>query len=203
MSNIEIVSVHYKTPEYIYEQYESVRKFYPSHKYRIIDGSDDKKKYFEDLESKDPNFSVERKGYNIHHGPGMDYAIKTSKMDYLFIIDSDISLIKPTIEKMMEVFKGYSVGLKLIMDSTGHEHYQKPERPKENFIYEYVHPYCMLISKKRYLDFHPFIKHGSPCIRAMIDIHNKKKQEELVDFKIQDFINFKKRGTRNKWGLNI
>jgi GT2 family glycosyltransferase len=203
MNNVEIISVHYKTPEYIYEQYESIRKFYPFFKYRIIDGSDDNKKYFQDLESKDNNFIVERKGFNIHHGPGMDYAIKTSKMDYLLILDSDISLKSPPIEEMLNIFKGYSVGKKLIMDSTGHEHPQKPERPIQNFIYEYIHPYCMLISKKRYLDFHPFVKHGSPCIKSMIDIHNKNKQNELVDFDIKKFVNFRTKGTRDKWGLNI
>ena len=60
--NAEIVSVHYKTPDYIYEQYASVRKFYPFLPYRIIDGSDDGKIYFRDLEEKDTNFHVERLG---------------------------------------------------------------------------------------------------------------------------------------------
>ena len=58
MNDIEIVSVHYKTPDYIYSQYNSVRKFYPSLKYRIIDGLDDGKNYFQDLEIKDSNFYI-------------------------------------------------------------------------------------------------------------------------------------------------
>ena len=50
MGKVKIVSVHYKTPDLIYNQYNSVRKFYPEIKYEIIDGSDDGKKYFVDLE---------------------------------------------------------------------------------------------------------------------------------------------------------
>ena len=38
------------------------------------------------------NFNVKRFGYNIHHGPGMDYAIKNSNYEYQLILDSDVSL---------------------------------------------------------------------------------------------------------------
>ncbi len=172
-------------------------------KYTVIDGSDNGEIYFKDLEESDTNFNVKRFGYNIHHGPGMDYGIRTSQFNYLLIIDSDVTLKKPLVYEMFKVFKGYSVGKKIIMDSTGHEFNQKPDRDKNSFIYEYIHPYCMLISKKRYLDFHPFIKHGSPCIKSMIDVYNKKCLNELTDFKITDYIELKTKGTRSVWGLNI
>jgi hypothetical protein len=100
MNNIEIVSVHYKTPELIYNQYNTVRNFYPKIPYRIIDGSDDGAIYFGDLEARDSNFTVERFGYNIHHDPGMDHAIRTSNYDFLLILDSDVSIIKPLIDKL-------------------------------------------------------------------------------------------------------
>lgn len=203
MNDVEILTVHYKTPDLIYSQYESIRKFYPEIKYRIIDGSDNGISYFEDIEREDSNFSIKRFGYNIHHGPGMDYGIKTSNFNYLLIIDSDITIKKPLIFDMLKSFNGFSVGKKLIMDSTGHEHNQKPNTPKENFIYDYIHPYTMLINKEKYLKFKPFIKHGSPCIQTMIDIHNKKCKQELVDFKIEEYVNLITKGTRSIWGLNI
>ena len=56
MDNIEIISVHYKTPDLIYNQYKSVRNFYPNLPYRIIDGSDNNVKYFEDIEKNDTLF---------------------------------------------------------------------------------------------------------------------------------------------------
>ena len=57
MDNIEIISVHYKTPDLIYNQYKSVRNFYPNLPYRIIDGSDNNVQYFEDIEKKHINFN--------------------------------------------------------------------------------------------------------------------------------------------------
>jgi GT2 family glycosyltransferase len=203
MNNIEIVSVHYKTPELIYNQYKTVREFYPLLPYRIIDGSDDKKMYFEDLEKEDKNFKVERFGYNIHHGPGMDHAIKTSNYGFLLILDSDVTLKKPLIEEMMAIFKGYAVGKKIILNSKGYEKGQKRWQNPKSFIYTYIHPYCMLINKVAYLQFKPFRKHGAPCIDAMIDIYNQNKTDLLSEMKIEDYVDLKIRGTRSEWGINL
>jgi hypothetical protein len=203
MENIEIISVHYKTPKFIYEQYESVRKIYPYIDYRIIDGSDDKKNYFEDLESIDKNFSVKRFGYNIHHGPGMDYALKTSNKDFVLIIDSDITIKCELINDMLKIFNGYSVGKKIIVNECGFESWQKTNNCNSNYIYEYIHPYTTLIKKDEYLKHKPFIKHGAPCIEAMIDLKNKNLTRLLIDFHIEDYVNLKTRGTRKIWGINL
>ena len=196
--------MHYKTPELIYNQYKTVREFYPENPYRIIDGSDDGVSYFSDLEHNDVNFKVERIGYNIHHGPGMDYAIKNSAFEYLLILDSDVSLIKPPIQKMMEVFSGYSVGKKIVVNANGIEKWQKKWWSKSKpCIYTYIHPYCMLIKKDAYLQFKPFKKHGAPCLDAMVDIFNQQKTHLLSEFQIEDYVNLVVRGTRGKWGINL
>ena len=201
MNNVEILSVHYKTPEYIYDQYRTIRCFYPEVNYRIIDGSDDGNSYFDDLEKKDKNFVVNRFGYNIHHGPGMDFGINSSEKEFLLILDSDVSLIKPVIDDMFNVFSGYSVGKKITINSSGYESWQKTNDGDKNFIYEYIHPYCMLISKKEYIKHKPFIKHGAPCIESMIDLHNKKLTNLLSGFEIEGYVNLRIRGTRSKWGM--
>lgn len=203
MNNVEILSVHYKTPDLIYNQYKTIRQFYPEIKYRIIDGSDDNKKYFIDLEKKDSNFSVQRLGFNIHHGPGMDFGLKTSDKDFLLIIDSDVSLKKPLLNEMFDLFNGYSVGKLITINSDGYELWQKPNESKINFIYKYTHPYCMLINKKRYLDFKPFIKHGAPCLQSMIDLYEKGLTKELTNFDITNYVELKIRGTRSRWGINL
>lgn len=204
--NIEIVSVHYKTPGFIYEQYASVRNFYPLLPYRIIDGSDDGNIYFVDLEKNDSNFRVERLGYNIHHGPGMDYAIKNSASDYLLILDSDITLKGDVLTPMIEKFEGYAVGRKRIVNALGMQNGEIPWIdtlfPKI-FKYTYIYPLCMLISKEAYLQFKPFFKHGSPCIDAMIDIHKKKQSHKLVGFPVEQYVNIKYQGTAKEWGMNI
>ncbi len=206
MRKIEIVSVHYKTPEFIYKQYESVRKFYPEIPYRIIDGSDDDVIHFEDLEAKDNNFKVERLGYNIHHGPGMDYAIRNSKYDFLLILDSDVVIKKPLIEAMLEKFQGYAVGRKRMVNIWGHQNWEDGLIGKlfpKMYKYTYLQPACILINKNAYLQFKPFIKHGSPCIDAMIDIYRQHKTYLLGNIEIEDFVTIDWQGTAKRWGMNI
>ncbi|VBB46064.1 hypothetical protein TRIP_D380043 [uncultured Paludibacter sp.] len=204
--NLEIISIHYKTPQYIYEQYDSVRKLYPDTPYRIIDGSDNGEKYFLDLEKKDSNFKVERLGYNIHHGPGMDYAIKNSKHQFLLILDSDVVLKKDIISPMYEKFTGYAVGRKRMVNALGMQNWEISWIGKylpKSFKYIYIQPVCMLLSRDAYLKFKPFLKHGSPCIDAMIDIHKKKQTHLLAEFAIEDYADVKYQGTCKIWGMNI
>jgi hypothetical protein len=203
MRKVKIVSVNYKTPDLIYNQYNSVRKFYPEIKYEIIDGSDDGKKYFVDLEKKDPNFVVRRFGYNIHHGPGMDYAIKNSSEEFLLILDSDVSLKSPLIEPMIEDFTGISKGLKIMINKDGVSSLQSNRTENQNFSYPYIHPYCMLIDRNKYISFKPFKKHGAPCIDFMMDVYEKGQSDQLIHFDINNYVNLVVRGTRSKWGINL
>lgn len=203
MGKVKIVSVHYKTPDLIYNQYNSVRKFYPKIKYEIIDGSDDGKKYFVDLEKKDPNFVVKRFGYNIHHGPGMDYAIKNSSEEFLLILDSDVSLKSSLIDPMIEDFTGISKGLRIMINKDGVSSLQSNRTENQNFSYPYIHPYCLLIDRNKYISFKPFKKHGAPCIDFMMDVYEKGQSDQLIHFDINDYVNLVIRGTRSKWGINL
>ena len=203
MGKVKIVSVHYKTPDLIYNQYNSVRKFYPEIKYEIIDGSDDGKKYFVDLEKKDPNFVVRRFGYNIHHGPGMDYAIKNSSEEFLLILDSDVSLKSTLIEPMIKDFTGISKGLRIIINKDGVSSLQSNRTENQNFSYPYIHPYCMLIDRNKYISFKPFKKHGATCIDFMMDVYEKGQSDQLIHFDINNYVNLVVRGTRSKWGINL
>jgi hypothetical protein len=203
MDKVKIISVHYKTPELIYNQYESVRKYYPKIRYEIVDGSDDKIEYFKDLEKKDSNFKVERFGYNIHHGPGMHHSIKNSKFKYLLILDSDVSIKEPFIESMFSNFDGIAKGMKIMVNKEGVSSKQANRTTDKNFIYPYVHPYCMLIDRDKYLNHKPFRKHGAPCIDFMMDVFDKGYSDELINFDIESYVNLVVRGTRSKWGINL
>ena len=203
MEKVKIISVHYKTPELIYTQYNSVRKFYPNIKYEIIDGSDDGKNYFLDLEQSDPNFTVKRFGYNIHHGPGMDYAIRNSTHKYLLILDSDVSIKKDFLNIMLNNFLGIAKGLKIVVNNEGLSNWQIKNPINNNVIYPYIHPYCMLLDREEYLNFKPFKKHGAPCIDFMVDVCENNQSDKLINFNIEDYVNLVKRGTRSKWGINL
>ncbi len=204
--DVEIVSVHYKTPEYIYEQYASVRNLYPDTAYRIIDGSDDGNTYFRDLEEKDSNFTVERLGYNIHHGPGMDFALKSSNHEFLLILDSDVTLTKDVLSPMFQRFTGYAVGRKRMVNKLGIQRGESRLTDKlfpDSFRFTYIHPLCMLISREAYFRFRPFIRHGAPCIDAMLDICRKNQNHLLAEFNVDDFLEIKYQGTAKRWGMNI
>lgn len=200
---MKILTVHYKTPDLIYRQYESIRQFYPFIKYEVIDGSDDGNKYFEDLEKKDNNFNIKRFGYNIHHGPGMDYGIKNSECDNIVILDSDVWLKKNFLDIFTDNFDGIAKGMKILINNEGVSNVQKNHNNNNNFIYPYIHPYCMLINKKEYLKYKPFNKHGAPCMDFMIDVYEKNKTDLLINFPIEEYVNLEKRGTRSRWGINL
>ncbi len=205
-NNVEVLTVHYKTPDLIYRQYNSVRKIYPTIPYRIIDGSDDGQFYFEDLEKEDKNIKVERLGYNIHHGPGMHYGITTSFYDFLLIMDSDVYIKKEIINDMYNHYKGYAVGKELMVDKKGLEKDQHKKYWWKSFNkikYPYIHPSCILINKNAYLQFKQFKKHGAPCIDAMIDIFNKNKTDILSSFNLEGYIELEEKGTRKRWGINL
>ena len=177
MEKVKILTVHYKTPDLIYKQYNSIRKFYPNIFYHIIDGSDDNKIYFSDLEQKDKNVFVDRFGYNIHHGPGMDHGIRNSKHNYLLILDSDVSIKSDFLDLIFNNFKGIASGWKIFVNNEGVSSNQSSHTKNKDFIYPYV-------------DF-------------MINVYEKNDSDKLIDFDIQKHVDLVIRGTRSKWGINL
>lgn len=163
---------------------ESIKKFASSYPVRIIDGSDKEhyqtqldevvKKYSDEIQ-----ISVEHLGYNIHHGPGMDYAISNSKCDYVLILDSDLVLLKD-IHQILEE----SINIKKMI--SGFSSYVN----KDGFDVHtpdilYVHPRFMIVNVKKYIDLKisknvKYIKHGAPCIQTMKYIHDNHLEDEML-----------------------
>jgi len=195
---VEILSVNYNTPELIYRQYISIRKYISKTiKIRIIDGSDTGDQYFKDLIENDKNFDVNYIGFNIHHGAGMNYGIKNSKYKYQFILDSDVYIIKTgLLDLMLSKYtnNAYGVGHVVNVNKIG-----------ANVIsgYRYLHPLCMLLTKTKYLLHKPFRNHGAPCIDTMLQLH----EQNIPVIHIKNITNYyatEGRGTRIKnKGLNL
>jgi hypothetical protein len=203
MEKVKIISVNYKTPDLIYKQYESVRKFYPNIYYHVVDGSDDNRKYFTDLEKSDSKVFIERFGYNIHHGPGMNHAIKNSKHNFLLVLDSDVTIKKELLNDIFDGFNGIAKGMKIRVNKEGVSSLQSDRTNDNNFIYPYVHPYCMLINRDEYVKYKPFTKHGAPCLNFMMDVFEKDQSDKLHNFNIEDYVNLITKGTRSRWGINL
>lgn len=206
--NTQILVVNYNTPDYIIEQYKSIRKYIGDDiSINIVDNSDKKiskrgkkievlNKDLYDIPNKDINFKIFKIGKNIHHGPGMDYGINQIKTDYILILDSDICIL----HNLLEIFKNNyksnfnCMGLLMYVDKTGHK------TNKKNGI-KYIHPSVMLIDRDKYLNNEKkFKKHGAPCIDYMVNVNDN----ELVDIKnIRDYVEYRGRGTVSLYGINL
>ena len=202
MDNIEIVTVHYNTPDLLMILYDSIRKFLPKDLlFRVIDGSEMIHDEFIELEKKDPFFQFKRLGYNIHHGNGMHYALAHSEKEYVLIIDSDaIILKKGLIDEMMKLMKDetYAVGGICKTNPNGIN-----VDSVDSFIL-YLHPRCMLINLKNYFEYAKLTNHGAPCICAMNDINKKMKWDVLVNFnELDDYVYEKGRGTVARFGYGL
>ena len=134
----EVVSVNYRTPDLIEKQYRGIRKFIGNVPIRIVDGSGCKCRNLERIRATDSNFTIDYFDYNIHHGPGMDYALKTSKYDYLLIFDSDNWPNREgLLEGMMELMDEKTWGVGCVVN-------------------ECILPMTMLINREMYFRFHRF-----------------------------------------------
>jgi hypothetical protein len=207
-NNTEIIIVNYNTPDFIIRLHSEIREFIGDDiTIHIVDGSDGRLQkrginiinLNEELKiilEKDINSNHHILGYNIHHGPGMHWAIseKVSK-EYVLILDSDVSILKDGLLNLFsdnyEIDK-YCYGLMCKVNESG---FDVPDGSP------YIHPSTMLLNVNFYLDFKfNFIKHGAPCIDFMrnIDSNKLKGISNLDDYR---FISG--RGTVNLFGYNL
>lgn len=199
MKKVEIITVHYQTPQVLLRLLQSIES-HEGNRYpiRIIDGSerryDEVEKYIADHQ----NINIEYFDCNIHHGPGLNYGISTSQYQYVFIVDTDMVFLKPVIEIMLSMIDDhYGVGRLIRLN----ESIALETDDGMVSAIKYLHPGGMLINRDLYPKFYPFIKHGAPCILAMADIHLQKKVHLLIDFpEFSTYIQKKPGGTREKHG---
>jgi hypothetical protein len=191
--NIEICSVNYQTPEYIERLVSSVRKVNKNIDIRIIDGSTPKfveeNCYLNDIKDK-YNFKLERMGYNIHHGPGMDYCLNNTDKEWIMFLDSDAEVLNYPYHLEIE---GYFIGGREIVDANG---------INRSVGYLYCHPRFLIVNVEKYKEFRPFKKHGAPCIDTWIDV-NKTDLNLFQFYDVNNYFTSKGRGTVNKYGYNL
>jgi len=196
-NSVEIITVNYCTPELIKKLVRSVRKYEGDYPIRVIDGSD-KEPYISQMRDI-MDIDLEQFGYNIHHGRGLDYGIKTSKYEWCLLVDSDVTIKKPVINKLF-ITKMFSnkmiIGRKL-------NHYTR-----NGTKYDYYSLSFLLINQKFYMRMRnhgiKFIHDGAPGYMFFRHIHDKKMNVCINVFdnrgiKWDEYIEHRHRGTRDKF----
>jgi hypothetical protein len=146
----------------------------------IIDGSDRADACFDYVASlKGGANMVYQLGRNIGHGRGMHFALERCPTAQALCFDSDIVMLASPLESMQAMLtpETYGVGWVYEIGRDGYD-FGTPERNHLERI-PYMHPYFMLLNIRQYFRFKPFVHHGAPCYKAMIDLHDSKQGHRL------------------------
>lgn len=138
---------------------------------------------------------------NVGHGPALHMAAMKATTPYLFTLDSDCAIQKGGfLERMVEHFTDesvYAVGDLLYVRSSDCEQATRTFQEWPEFT-PYVHPYMGLYRLSMYKQLQPFIRHGGPAIRNMVDA--RAHEWKCVNFPIQDYISHLGGGTWQLYG---
>lgn len=196
LSDITGVVVSYRTKGLLADSLASVRKFYPELPIILVDGSppgDSCRKFVQDLE--DPYISRFLFEENIGHGRGMHFAIQKVTTPYVLLFDSDIKVRKPVLKDMLELMNETVYGVGMFENVCKDGYFRRAN--VGGIRIDYLHPFFMLLNRKRYFEFPRFGHHGSPCISAMLEIYNQRLSRTILkEFPVKSYVTHFGRGTR-------
>ncbi|MET0321341.1 MAG: tetratricopeptide repeat protein [Duganella sp.] len=185
IDQIPIVTVSYNAPDLIEALLRTLRQFYGNRVY-VIDGSNpDVAEKIRAIAATFDNVEFIPFGYNIHHGPGLAWAINHLGLtgEVLFL-DSDVEILRGGfIETMHERLRPgmYGVGSIQPVNEQGYD--------RADGVVRYLHPACMLTNIDVVRQWPMPIKHGAPLIAAMLAIHHAGRHELIasIDWIREDF----------------
>lgn len=184
---IPVITISYNAPDLIQSLLASFRRFYPNPCY-IIDGSEPSQLgEITRIAAAFDNVQLIGFGYNIHHGPGMAWAIANLPLSGpVLFLDSDILVVNGGfIESMLTVLKPgmYGVGSVGYVNSIG-----QTTALSEDAI-RHLHPACMLCNIEVMRAWPLPIKHGAPMIATMSALKDASQSRLIqgVDWIGNDF----------------
>jgi glycosyltransferase involved in cell wall biosynthesis len=205
---VTVLVVNYKTFELTRQCVETLLIHCPSLPLLVIDnGSDDASTSFlRELESERDNIRVQLNERNIYHGPALDQGMRLAVTPFVFTLDSDCEVLgSGFIEQMLTQFddpRVYAVGELRYKNRFGYTYayWYEDEKDRPNWI-PYIHPYAMLVDRRKYLALSPFIHHGAPCIRNMRSA--RAAGYTVRHFPIYDFVRHHRGGTSTMHGYGV
>lgn len=181
------VVVTYNTHKLLVRSVISIRKRYPKMQIIVIDNSSDGNENIGAV-------NIVKTYKNIGHGPGMHLGASKVWTPKILFFDSDIVLVRAgVLEQMLNQFdeNTYGVGQVIKVSRQGQNSVYTPLEEK---TVNYLHPFFMVVDKKKYFEFPHFIHHGAPCIKTMLALQGS--ETKLIDFPIKRFVKHAGRGTR-------
>ncbi|MCY4747408.1 methyltransferase domain-containing protein [Pelomonas sp. UHG3] len=167
---IPIVVVSYNSPALIEQLLASLRRFYPN-PVHVVDGSGDE--HVPAIRAAVAPFdgvSLHVQGYNIHHGPGMAWAVEHLPLGPVALfLDSDIVVLRDGfIEALLAELQPqhYGVGGVAYVNREGFD------IPYAYGAVPYLHPPCMLCNIEVMKRWPLPIKHGAPMVAPMLALHD-------------------------------
>ena len=202
-SAVTVVVINFRTPDLTRRAVESFRACYPELPLLLIDNGsgDESGGILERLREMRPGCTkLIMNASNLHHGPGMDQALRNAETPYVLFLDSDCEVLRGGFVEAMhtaaeEDAHNYAVGKRIFMNDRG---FDVPERPG---AHPYVRPICMLVRREFYLQLPPFERHGAPCLSNMRAA--RAAGLELVHFPVEDFVRHDGRGTASRHGYRL
>lgn len=174
-AQIPIVAVSYNSPDLIQTLLQSLRRFYPN-PVTIIDGSaPDIVGEIQTIAQGYANVRFVPFGYNIHHGPGMAWAIRNLELSGpVLFLDSDVEILQGgLIEDLLERLQPQLYGVGWITEPTLTDASIQPSQ------FPYLSPLCMLCNIEVMRQWPMPIKHGAPMITPMLALAQAGKSDLL------------------------
>ncbi|MEC5163437.1 MULTISPECIES: O-linked N-acetylglucosamine transferase family protein [unclassified Janthinobacterium] len=177
VEQIPIVTVSYNAPDLIAALLGSLRRFYHNRVY-VVDGSrPEVAEQIRAVAAQFDNVEFIPFGYNIHHGPGLSWAINHLGLEgQVLFLDSDVEIVNPGfLESLQSHLKPgmYGVGGIQLVNEQGYD------RPDDGAV-RYLHPACMLTNIDVVRQWPMPIKHGAPLIQTMLALH-RAGAHDLID----------------------
>lgn len=191
--NFEIITVNYRTADLIKKLVDSINAINNTIPIRVMDGSDCQP-FINEIVAlclNYPNVTLERQGWNLHHGPSMHKALMTSKYEWCLIMDSDTELLNGMLEKFH--FTHFYEGFCCQVDANG-------MNVKSGITY--VHPEIMLVNVEKYRQS-PYncVRHGAPMLSVMMNVPDEDKL--CLPDEYRKYYKRIGRGTCGRWGYQI
>ncbi len=194
--------VNYGTPDLTRAAVWSLRSLYPALPILVVENGspDDSAARLRALAAEAGGVTLLEPGRNLHHGPGLDLALRTAETSWVLLFDSDAVAYRggflDAMHDAAERAGAYMAGHLHHVDDGGFD--VSPGTPG---AHRYVHPKCALVRREAYLGLPPFEKHGAPCLAN--ERAAAARGLALVAFPVGDYVLHLGEGTVRRYGYGL